>query len=60
MFENINPYYHERKVMSNLRTLNRREFMRFFAAGAAGWAGGCHGGITKGALEQQHQPNMFL
>ena len=61
MFENINPYYHERKVMSNLRTLNRREFMRVFAAGAAGLGlGGCHDGITKGAVEQQNQPNIVF
>jgi len=35
MVENINPEYHERKVMSNLSSLNRREFMRVFAAGSA-------------------------
>ena len=47
--------------MSNLRTLNRREFMRVFAAGAAGLGlGGCHGGITKGTVEQQNQPNIVF
>ncbi|GAI88101.1 unnamed protein product, partial [marine sediment metagenome] len=47
--------------MSDLGTLNRREFMRIFAASAAGLGlGGCHGGITKGAAKQQNQPNIVF
>lgn len=47
--------------MSNLRTLNRREFMRMFAAGAAGLGlGGCHDSITKGAVERHSQPNIVF
>ena len=47
--------------MSSLRTLNRREFMRIFAAGAAGLGlGGCQGGISKGTAQQQNQPNIVF
>ena len=47
--------------MSNLHTLNRREFMRFFAAGAACLGlEGCQDGITKGAAKQQNHPNIVF